>query len=257
MKRPAYGILVAFFTFLCINTNAQDKRYTSANAHSHNDYLNTTPFYLAFKNGFGSIEADVFPVDGILLVAHYKKDVEPYRSLKNLYLDPLLRAFDSGAVRKLSLLVDIKENYELSLAMLIKELSAFQKYLSTPGNTNYLTVIISGSRPSPQEYKNYPPFIFFDDDLKLPHKADEWTRVALVSLPFNKFTNWKGNDALKRKERKVLKHVIDSVHTAGKRIRFWAAPDTEISWKWQKKLGVDLIGTDKISELGSFLRKED
>jgi alkaline phosphatase len=47
------------------------------------------------------------------------------------------------------------------------------------------------------------------------------------------------------------------VHTAGKPLHFWAAPDTKSSWKWQKKLQVDLIGTDKINELGMFLRKEN
>jgi alkaline phosphatase len=44
------------------------------------------------------------------------------------------------------------------------------------------------------------------------------------------------------------------VHGAGKQIRFWAAPDTDLAWKEQKKLRVDLIGTDKIKELGDLLQ---
>ena len=51
-------------------------------------------------------------------------------------------------------------------------------------------------------------------------------------------------------------HVIDSVHQGGKKIRFWAAPDNQNSWRRQMDLGVDLIGTDKIQELSSFLSKE-
>ena len=50
-------------------------------------------------------------------------------------------------------------------------------------------------------------------------------------------------------------HVVDSVHNAGKPIRFWAAPDNEQSWNLQMHLGVDLIGTDKIKELAEELRK--
>ena len=249
---------LAFFIvciFCCIISNAQ-KKYTVANAHSHNDYLNEKPFHLAFENGFGSIEADVFPVNGTLLVAHHKKDTTSTRSLKRLYLDPLLLSFDASGKRKLILLVDIKEDYELSLALLTKELEPLKKYLATTGRANFITIIISGSRPSPAQYKNYPGYIFFDDDLKLPQSPDEWNRVALVSLPFNKISGWDGKNNLKRNDRKILAHVIDSVHKAGKPIRFWAAPDTETSWKWQMKLGADLIGTDRINDLANFLRKE-
>ncbi len=67
---------------------------------------------------------------------------------------------------------------------------------------------------------------------------------------------WNGKDSLGSKDEEAIHHIIDSVHTAGKPIRFWAAPDTEASWKWQMKLGADLIGTDKINELGNFLRRK-
>ena len=255
MKRSTRLAFIIVCIFCCIISNAQ-KKYTVANAHSHNDYLNEKPFQLAFENGFGSIEADVFPVNGSLLVAHHKKDTQSQRSLKNLYIDPLLRSFDALGKRKLSLLVDIKEDYELSLALLAKELEPLKKYLSTPDQPNFISIVVSGARPSPAQYKNYPGYIFFDDDLKLPHNANEWSRVALVSLPFNKISGWDGKNDLKRKDRKVLAHIIDSVHTAGKPVRFWAAPDTETSWKWQMKLGTDLIGTDQINDLANFLRKK-
>ncbi len=252
LTRLALIILCIFCFFI---SNAQ-KKYTVANAHSHNDYLNEKPFLLAFENGFGSIEIDVFPVNGILLVAHHKKDTQSQRSLKNLYINPLLLSFDGAGTRKLNLLIDIKEDHELSLAMLAKELEPLKKYLSTAGKPNFLTIVISGLRPSPAEYKNYPDFIFFDDNLKSLHNASEWSRVALVSLPFNKISGWNGKDDLKPKDRKAVAHIIDSVHNAGKPIRFWAAPDTEQSWKWQMKLGADLIGTDQINHLANFLGKE-
>ena len=50
--------------------------YTSANAHSHNDYLQHTPFYQAFNEQFGSIEADIHLRNGLLLVAHDSADVK-------------------------------------------------------------------------------------------------------------------------------------------------------------------------------------
>ena len=100
-----------------------------------------------------------------------------------------------------------------------------------------------------------PRFMDFHDDLKLPHTPEEWRRVSLVSLQFDKITKWKGEGPIPPDDLKKLKHTIDSVHAAGKPIRFWAAPDTNEAWKQQMKLHVDLIGTDKINELGDYLKK--
>jgi alkaline phosphatase len=77
-----------------------------------------------------------------------------------------------------------------------------------------------------------------------------------VSLSFERYSKWKGEGALPEKDRDTLNYVIDSVHHAGKKIRFWAAPDNENSWRLQMKLGVDFIGTDKIQALSEFLAKE-
>ncbi len=59
---------------------------------------------------------------------------------------------------------------------------------------------------------------------------------------------------MNRKDKKRIRGMIDSVHSAGKPFRFWAAPDNKTSWKLQKKLNADLIGTDRIDELANFLR---
>ena len=246
---------LVFWVFFSTAVFAQQAKYTVANAHAHNDYEHPVPFYTAYNAGFGSIEADVFPVNGTLLVAHNKKDVVSQRSLKELYIIPLLKALSFDKKRKLNLLVDIKEDYKVALAQLIGELEPLKQYLSLPQQSKPLTIVISGNRPPPAEYKNYPSYIFFDDDLKLPHTPAEWERVALVSLPFNKISAWKGEGEMVRRDKNLLRHTIDSVHSAGKPIRFWAAPDTEVSWKLQMKLHADLIGTDKVEELTKYLQR--
>ena len=253
---------IFFFLLICLNffsiqSFSQPKNYTVANAHAHNDYEHALPFYTAYNAGFGSIEADVFPVNGKLLVAHSKNGIETKNTLENLYLDPLLKELKDNKNRKLMLLIDIKQNYKLSLQLLIKELEPLKKHLFTYSDRSKpVTVLISGARPVPAEYKNYPGYIFFDDDLRLPHTPDEWKRVGLVSLSFERYSSWKGSGALSEKDKNLVAHVIDSVHHAGKKIRFWAAPDNENSWRTQMKLGVDLIGTDKIEQLSEFLKKQ-
>jgi len=255
----AKSFLYLFFSIslLSINVFAQEKDYTVADAHAHNDYMHPVPFYTAWDAGFGSIEADVFPVNGILFVAHDSSKIQSQRTLERLYIDPLLKELKKNPSRKANLLIDIKENYKTSLQLLIKELKPLKKYLFTDKDkAKPVTILISGERPSPAEYKNYPGYIFFDDDLKLAHTPQEWKRVGLVSLSFERYSSWNGEGTIPEKDKSLLIHVIDSVHQAGKPIRFWAAPDNANSWNLQMKLGVDLIGTDKIPELSEFLKKK-
>ena len=59
-------------------------------AHAHNDYLHKRPLLDALAQGFCSVEADIFLVDGALLVAHERASLDKRKTLKALYLDPLL-----------------------------------------------------------------------------------------------------------------------------------------------------------------------
>lgn len=254
-KKKLVFLLLSLGFFL--TSFGQQKNYTVADAHAHNDYMHPVPFYTAWNAGFGSIEADVFPVNGVLLVSHSKKALQPERTLDSLYLKPLLTELHKDNSRKVNILIDIKENYKESLQLLLKELQPLKRYLVTANeSTKPVTILISGQRPPPAEYKNYPAYIFFDDDLRLFHTAEEWKRVGLVSLSFERYSKWKGKGDLPDSDRNVIRHVIDSVHHSGKKIRFWAAPDDENSWRTQIKLGVDLIGTDEIQELSTFFERK-
>src|SRR3954469_23899482 len=109
-----------FFIFcLCISIDvfAQQHNYTAANAHSHNDYEQPNPFYQAWQNGFGSIEADIFLHDGKLLVAHEVRELISNRSLDSLYLKPLQAAIENNKGypyayknKQLQLLIDVKSD---------------------------------------------------------------------------------------------------------------------------------------------------
>ncbi len=43
-------------------------------AHAHNDYEHERPLLDALSHGFCSVEADIYLVDGALLVAHDRED---------------------------------------------------------------------------------------------------------------------------------------------------------------------------------------
>lgn len=58
--------------------------------HSHNDYHQEDPLSSALKHGLNSVEVDVFPRDGTLLVAHTAFELDKSRTIENMYLAPIL-----------------------------------------------------------------------------------------------------------------------------------------------------------------------
>ena len=94
------------------------------NAHAHNDYQHTRPLFDALDQGFNSVEADVFLVDGKLWSDIRALDLKPDRTLESLYLDPLrerIRANGGKVYRDgppFWLLVDVKTEAKSTYAAL-------------------------------------------------------------------------------------------------------------------------------------------
>ena len=99
-------------------------------AHAHNDYEHAKPFFEAYKLGFGSIEADVYAINGELLVSHNLADVKADRTLKSLYIDPIvavLKAKKQGNFHQF--LIDFKTNADSTLPLLFKFLTDIKNNL--------------------------------------------------------------------------------------------------------------------------------
>lgn len=244
----AAAILLSHYT-----AKAQTKPYTVADAHSHNDYKNNIPFLRAYEKGFGSIEADVYAVNGQLMVAHAVKEIDPERSLKKLYIDPLIGKLAADPGRKLRLLIEIKNDYKAVLPLVITELKPLEQYFDYQGHPGRLSIVMTGAVPPPQVMLNYPAWLSFDVNSLAGYTPAQLTKIGLVSKPFSKYTNWNGKGVLTTADIKRIRAGIDSVHRAGKLIRFYETPDTKSSWLALMRLGVDVVGTDKIEELGDFL----
>jgi hypothetical protein len=137
-------------------------------------------------------------------------------------------------------------------AQLILELKPLRKFCKGHNPNGKLLILISGNRPPPNQFKEYPDFIYFDEDLLHIYNTDELKKVGQVSLQYSRYAKWKGKGAIPVSDDQRLKHVIDSVHALGKQIRFWDAPDTKAGWTQLIKLHADIIGTDHIDELSAF-----
>lgn len=254
--------ITTFFIGILILTQcitAQDiKTYTTAHAHSHNDYERKRAFMDAYEQQFGSVEADIFLINDTLFVAHNQSDIKSDRTLTKLYLEPIITETgkNNGRIypnpdQPLQLLIDLKTSGEETLAALVKVLEPHQNLLAPVGTVK---VVVSGNVPDPTLFDKYPPFIYFDGRPENTYTPAQLAHIGLISQAFQKYSRWNGEGPLPEKEKKALLKVINQVHDQGKKVRIWATPDNINSWKTMMTLGVDYLNTDKVRELGDYLR---
>ena len=239
-------------------------------AHAHNDYEHARPLFDALDCGFGSIEADVHLVNGALLVAHDAKDVKPARTLETLYLAPLrerVRA-NGGRVYRggptIVLLVDVKTEAETTYAALDAVLKTYAEVLTRfTGGTAQLgaiTVIVSGNRARATMAAQAVRYAALDgriEDLTGPATSNAGPAlIPLVSDNWTKVFGGKWSGPMSPAVAAKLKELVENAHARGQIIRFWNTPDTPGVWGALSKAGVDLINTDRLTELRDFLRAE-
>ena len=234
------------------------------NAHAHNDYEHDRPLLDALEHGFTSIEADVFLVEEQLLVAHNLIDVSRERTLEKLYLQPLqqLASANNGRIYKdgptITLLIDIKTNGKSAYAALDDLLKKYDAIVSvTTGGKHTekaVTVIISGDRPVLEIEKSEPRLAGIDgrlSDLDSEKSAD---LLPLISDNWTNHFRYRGVGVMPNAEREKLQSIVARAHDKGRRIRFWATPESPELWLELRAAGVDLIGTDDLEKLSAFLR---
>lgn len=235
---------------------AQPVSYSMANAHSHNDYEQKRPFDGAYELGFGSVEADIFLKDGKLYVAHNLKDITPERTLKALYIDPILvkvnanKGWPYPGRQDLQLLIDIKNTGPATLDALQELLAPHRKALK------HVRIVISGDMPTPDQLNSQHKLFTFDGRKNLVYSKKASPRVKLVSSSIMDFGGyWDGKKPLPEPMREKIGRFIALQHAQKKLVRLWATPNTELGYRTLQELGVDYIGTDDLNGLATFLAK--
>ncbi|KAB8163364.1 hypothetical protein FH609_021450 [Streptomyces sp. 3MP-14] len=240
-------------------------------AHAHNDYEHPRPLLDALDHGFGSVEADIWLVDGQLLVAHDEVDLDPARTLEALYLDPLaarVRA-NRGTVHRrygpdFQLLIDIKTPGDATYRELSRRLRPYRALLSSATfgrvHTRAVTAVISGDRAAraPMEAERVR-YAFYDGRPEDLGSAAPASFVPLISANWTSLFSWLGTGEFPAAERETLRRYVAAAHAAGQRVRFWATPDLpgperEAVWRELLAAGVDHLNTDDLPGLVAFLR---
>jgi hypothetical protein len=231
--------------------------------HAHNDYEHRRPLLDALDHGFCSIEADIYLVDGQLLVAHDRDKVRPERTLQALYLDPLRARIQQNAGRLYKdgppaiLLIDVKSEGDATYSALRKVLLNYTNILtsfsSSGTQTQAMTAIISGNRPDRnllrQEPTRYAALDGRPEDLDTNPPVD---LVPLVSEDWKQLFQWRGMGQFPDHERQRLRDFVDKAHRQGRKVRFWGTPDRVEMWRVLANADVDLLNADDLAGLESF-----
>ncbi|MBT5017253.1 MAG: hypothetical protein HON04_00740 [Planctomicrobium sp.] len=231
--------------------------------HAHNDYHQLRPLVDALEHGFCSFEADIYLVDGELLVGHNYIELRPEKTLQKLYLDPLKdrcaknngRVYPDGPT--VMLLVDIKTDEENVYKKLREVLQGYPEMLSGMNKDRYVQrgveIVISGGRPVDAIKNDKTRQVGIDGrltDLDSDFPAD---LMPLISDRWGSHFRWRGKGPMPTSEREKLHSIVEKAHAAGRRVRFWATPESTDLWQELLSADVDHINTDRLEKLRDFL----
>lgn len=259
--------IVLFVSYSVAAVSAGEEKQTPLfQAHAHNDYEHARPLHDALEHGFWSVEADIYLVDGELLVAHDRPDVTPERTLRKLYLDPLQAYFQKQPVPSqektlpFTLLVDIKTDGAAVYPILRQQLEDYAALLcrvedgkSIPGAVQ---IVISGDRPKKLIAAANPRYMGIDGRLSDLDSKQPAELMPLISDRWTSHFKYRGKGAMSEAERTKLRSIVKQAHAAGRRVRFWATPESEAVWRELVAADVDHINTDQLERLSVFLKRQ-
>jgi hypothetical protein len=232
--------------------------------HAHNDYLHPRPLLDALGAGARSVEADIYLVNGALLVAHKPSQVDAKRSLQSLYLDPLRKriAEHKGSVygdgETLVLLIDIKADptdVYPALRTVLQQYADLLTHYTPRKKDGPITVILTGMQPARKIFAEETDRLVASDgslqDLVSNPSPD---LVPWISREWQKSFQWNGSGAMPEDERAKLSEIVQQAHEQHRTVRFWGGPDNDNTWRVLQSAGVDWINTDHLSEASEFLK---
>jgi hypothetical protein len=270
MTRTSFSLTLLLLT-AAATVHADDVQ-PIARSHAHNDYEHERPLFDALAQGFTSVEADIWLVDGELLIGHDEADTASGRKLEDLYLAPLKALIEKqdgyvypGYTHSIELLIDVKSEAGPTYRALAALLARYSDILTlfTPGavRENAVTAVISGNRALAALSAQHVRYAAYDgraDDLGTDADA---AFIPLISENWSKLFSWTGTGAFPDEQRQSLRDVVSAAHAKQRRVRFWATPEDvelrEAVWSELVAAGVDYINTDDLPALRAFLLKSD
>ncbi|CAE7215232.1 hypothetical protein P3342_012838 [Pyrenophora teres f. teres] len=248
------------------------------NCHSHNDYWRHVPLYAALTAGCVSFEADIWLTDdNELLVSHDWKSTKKTRTLRSLYLDPLMNIFENRNITTASepvkdtgvfdmdpsastvLLIDFKSDGAATWPVLLSQLEPFRKkkwltyYDGETLHQGPLTIVGTGNTPFDLVQANSTNrYVFFDAPLVTisdgkynttnSYYASSSLKAAVGSLWFK---------TLSSSQNDQIKAQVKAAQDKGLNSRYWDTPGWPIGrrdevWKKLIDAGVGMLNVDDL-----------
>lgn len=254
-------ICLGFLLLAACSLSAQPVPLTRV--HAHNDYEHARPLLDALDHGFCSVEADIYLVDGQLLVAHERRQVRPERTLQALYLDPLRarvkknggRVYPNGP--EVTLLIDLKDDWRGIYPVLRGVLKDYADMLVTfhdgKRQPNAILAIITGDRSKTMFDGEIVRYAALDGELADLDGKLSADFIPWISGNWYKTFMWRGKGHIDPEEKSKLKGIVAKAHRQGRKVRFWGAPDQPMFWQELLADDVDLINTDDLAGAQRFL----
>lgn len=258
--KPYHHLLLAL---LCAGAMASAEPVPLTRVHAHNDYEHKRPLSDALDCGFCSVEADIYLVDGQLLVAHERNQVRPERTLQSLYLDPLSQrvkkyhghVYPNGP--QFYLLIDLKSDWNQIYPVLRGVLKQYADVLVTfqdgRKETNAILAVITGNRSKEMFQGESVRYAALDGELADLDSDSSADFIPWISSNWSKSFKWRGTGAMPADEKTRLREIVARAHRQGRMVRFWGSPDFPVFWRELLDAKVDLINTDDLEGARKFL----
>lgn len=230
--------------------------------HSHNDYWRPRPLTDALQRGFKSVEADVFLVNGALLVGHDTRELQAGKTLESLYLAPLqqLTRQHKKLYRdksRLYLYIDFKSDGAATYAQLVPLLKKYESLLVRPGRKRkggQVQVILTGGYPADLVKADKNRLVFLDG--KVPDLAQglDANLYPVVSGNWTSLFKWQGQGPMPAEEVRRLEAWHQQALKNGQQIRFWNVSEkneeqVKAIWRTLLPYKAMLIGADHLDWL--------
>jgi hypothetical protein len=246
--------------------------------HSHNDYWRTVPLYSAFAAGCTSIEADIWLTeDGELRVSHSWGSTTGDRTLRSLYIDPLMNIleqrnattaeeadkktgiFDTDPSATAVLLIDLKSDGEATWPILLSQLAPLREKnwltyydgeilhqgpLTIVGTGNALFHLIQSATTN--------RYIFFDAPLlTIADPKYNTTNSYYASAAISDAVGKLWFETLSPKQLDKIKQQVEAAGAKGLKSRYWDTPTWPIGrrdevWKVLTEAGVGMLNVDDL-----------
>ncbi len=231
-------------------------QYSYFPGHSHNDYFQNIPLSKALELGYKSIEVDVCPYKGKLVVSHNIFNLEQKPDINDLYINQLKKYFADKNIAKYSitLLIDIKNKKSKALKLIRKMIRQNPElfFPSYEGGDAAVKIILSGKIP----FKHLTPkdlqVIKIDGRFFKSYKNKIFEHIPLISYSYAKLKKKYDRDCLE-----VIRELVLKSHAKGIKVRFWRIPHKEEIWDYLLSIGVDYLSVDNLALFEDYYQKSE